>query len=55
MQLLGFKIQSKFACALGYKKSVEILLINYMCQLEKKKVPYGSDSDLQRVMGGKKR
>lgn len=37
MQLLGFKIQSKFACALGYKKSVEILLINYMCQLEKKK------------------
>lgn len=37
MQLLGFKIQSKFACAFRYKKSVESLLINYMCQSEKNK------------------
>lgn len=55
MQLLEFKIQSKFAHALEHKKSVEILLINYMCQFEEKgSLAYVSDSDMQRVLGKKK-
>lgn len=56
MQLLEFKIQSKFAHALEHKKSVEILLINYMCQFEEKgSLAYVSDSDMQRVLGKKKK
>lgn len=54
MQLLGFKIQSKFACALRYKKSVGILLINYMCQLEKKRWPMVQIQICKEFWGKKK-
>lgn len=55
MQLLGFKIQSKFACALRHKKSVESLLINYTCQFEKKRWPVVQIQTCKEFWGKKKK
>lgn len=49
MQLLEFKIESKFVYVLKYEELVEILLIK-LCVNSWEKVACVSNSDLQRVL-----